>query len=577
MRRFRDIDGNVLLMLLLAAWWLLNVVQAAFTELANDEAYYWFYSWRLDWGYYDHPPMVALLVRLTSWVPGELGVRLAATMLQPICLYLFWTLIRPAAPSRRDALLYALACFSIPMLQLYGFLALPDAPLMFFTVVFFWAFKRFDEEDSMVSTLLMALAMALLVYSKYHGVLVILFSLASRLRVFRSWKLYLSGLLALLLFAPHLWWQQAHGFATFQYHLVGRAADAGFDIGHVAQYLFSLLLVFNPLWVWHYGQQLCRRPAGQAGEGGDIRRTLRFVCFGFVAFFFLSSLRDNTQPQWLLPIVFAPVAALFDAARASGRAYRYVRAAAVASAVVFLLLRLLVVVNPFHFKGELWDNRADNQAIARLAAGHPVLFTHNYTASAKYTFYTGQPAYTQALLYDRTSQWEYCDLDETFDQETVLVNVRENRLADTLTLPSGRRFEYVWMPHYRSLKKVRIEAGPLAVHAAASDTVWMTLRVTNPYPYDLCSTAETPLLITFIYRITQRRQPETNIPLADTLRAGATTEVRLPVPARRMPDSGSFRCGFSLRYHQFRSCLSSSPMQLSARRDSDSISVILQP
>lgn len=568
------LSPNLLLASLLAVWWLLNVLQAACTELANDEAYYWFFSWKLDWGYYDHPPMVALLVWLTSWIPGELGVRLGATILQPLYLYLFWTLIRPVTPTRRDALLYALISFSIPMLQLYGFLALPDAPLLFFTAVFLWAFKRFSEKDSMANTLLLALAMALLVYSKYHGVLVILFALASHLRNFRSWKLYLSGVLALLLFVPHLWWQYAHHFATFQYHLVGRATDAGFDIGHVTQYLLNLLLVFNPLWIWHYGKQLCRR---QSDEAYNIRRTLRFVCCGFIAFFLLSSLRDNTQPQWLLPIVFALTTALFDTARNNERACRYIRTTATACAVLFLLLRVLIMANPLHFKGEFWNNRADNQAIAQLAAGHPVLFTHNYTASAKYTFYTGQPACTQALLYDRTSQWEYCDIDETFGGETVLVNVRENLLTDTLTLPSGRPFEYVWMPHYRSLKKVRIEADPIAVRTADADTVWMSLRITNPYPYDLCSTAETPMLITFIYHITQRRQPETDIPMTDTLRAGATTEVRLPIPVKRLPDSGSFRCGFSLRYRQFRSCLSSDQMQLAAQRDADSIAIILQP
>ena len=127
----------------MAAWWVLNLLQAAFTGLADDEAYYWYFSQHLDWGYFDHPPMVALLVRLSSWLPGALGIRFLSTLLQPLYLLLFWYIIRPADATRRDALLYVLLCFSQPLLQLYGFLAVPDAPLMFFTLVFLWAYKRF--------------------------------------------------------------------------------------------------------------------------------------------------------------------------------------------------------------------------------------------------------------------------------------------------------------------------------------------------------------------------------------------------------------------------------------------------
>ena len=45
--------------LFLAALGILNLLQAGFTTLNNDEAYYWMYSKFLAWGYFDHPPMIA--------------------------------------------------------------------------------------------------------------------------------------------------------------------------------------------------------------------------------------------------------------------------------------------------------------------------------------------------------------------------------------------------------------------------------------------------------------------------------------------------------------------------------------
>ena len=59
-------------------WWLINLLQAAFTELAHDEAYYFMFSQQLDWGYFDHPPMTALLIWLGSFMGGEFGVRFSS-------------------------------------------------------------------------------------------------------------------------------------------------------------------------------------------------------------------------------------------------------------------------------------------------------------------------------------------------------------------------------------------------------------------------------------------------------------------------------------------------------------------
>src|SRR4051812_49642150 len=61
----------------------LRLVAAAYTPLTFDEAYYWMWSKHLAGGYYDHPPMVALVIRLGTMIAGdtELGVRLVSVLL----------------------------------------------------------------------------------------------------------------------------------------------------------------------------------------------------------------------------------------------------------------------------------------------------------------------------------------------------------------------------------------------------------------------------------------------------------------------------------------------------------------
>jgi hypothetical protein len=57
-----------LTVLALVAW---RLVAAALTPLTFDEAYYRMWSKHLASGYYDHPPMVALVNRLGTMISGD--------------------------------------------------------------------------------------------------------------------------------------------------------------------------------------------------------------------------------------------------------------------------------------------------------------------------------------------------------------------------------------------------------------------------------------------------------------------------------------------------------------------------
>jgi len=70
---------------------LVNLLQAYFTEITLDEAYYYQYARDLDWGYYDHPPMVALVIKISQlFFNGNLGVRFLTVLLFSGNLFLIW-------------------------------------------------------------------------------------------------------------------------------------------------------------------------------------------------------------------------------------------------------------------------------------------------------------------------------------------------------------------------------------------------------------------------------------------------------------------------------------------------------
>ena len=77
----------------LLLFFVINVLQGRFTALFEDEAYYWVWSKNLAFGYFDHPPMVALWVKLGELVfNGELGLRFMSALGFALMVWIIWDL-----------------------------------------------------------------------------------------------------------------------------------------------------------------------------------------------------------------------------------------------------------------------------------------------------------------------------------------------------------------------------------------------------------------------------------------------------------------------------------------------------
>ena len=90
----------------LGALTLLRLTVAAVAPLAPDEAYYWVWSRALAPGYPDHPPMVALWVRLGTFVAGDtpLGIRLLGPLSAALASLLLADAAECLLPGRRAGL-----------------------------------------------------------------------------------------------------------------------------------------------------------------------------------------------------------------------------------------------------------------------------------------------------------------------------------------------------------------------------------------------------------------------------------------------------------------------------------------
>ena len=544
-KSYASLGADRLVLLWLGVWWIANLVQAGFTELANDEAYYHMFAERLAWGYFDHPPVTALLVwageRLFG---GELGVRFFFTVLQPLYLWILWRLIRPADAGRRDAALFVVVSAATLMLQLYGFIAVPDGPLMFTTALFLLTFKWFSENRRR-AWLWMGIAMALMAYSKYHGALVVLFALAANPRQLLRPALYSSGAVALLLLVPHLVWQYEHDWASFAYHLSGR--NSVFRPGYVVEFLANMLVVFNPFFVPLY-VQAWRKVKPQTPVG----RALKLLPVAFIVFFMLSSLRGYVQPQWVIVSCFGLVCVLFAYARRHPRTRRYVMRAGGVTVGLIVLARLVMIFNPLGIRFEVFNNPESYAAIAAEADGRPVVFRYGYAVAAKYAFYTSGEAYCQPNIRYRTHQWQFRDDDSQFIGREVLVECPDGTVSDstrqvrTLTMANGRSFTWFVDPAFHPVRLVDIAFTGLPGRVAAGETLRLELRIRNPYPYAIrVGTDDTQLVM--LWKHGRFRVDE--FPTGETFTIPADSELTRGVTFTVLPQLAgeTFDVGFALR------------------------------
>lgn len=331
------------------------------TDLVDDEGYYTLWSLHLGPGYLDHPPAVAWAIAAGRSLLGEnsLGVRafaLLAPLLISLALYRTGSILFGTAVAALTVLWYNLT-LGVSL----SLLATPDAPSTLFWMLALWALAEFLRSRNPYWWLLVGLLAGLGVLGKYTnlflGLGIVLFVLSSseRRRWLGLWQLWAGGLVALLVLAPHLWWNLQNDWATL--HFQGRrvtgifASDPGRNyldlIAGQALFLgpITLLLALGGSVWW-----LLRR---QHPDGTALALPVLSGLPALLYFFYHAS-HSYVQANWLLPLwPMLTLIAAWTALRglpATGR-LRHAGPAALYAQTVFglvvvALLQWVVIVHP---------------------------------------------------------------------------------------------------------------------------------------------------------------------------------------------------------------------------------------
>src|SRR5438132_3907701 len=344
----------------------LRLIAAAFTPITFDEAYYWMWSKHLAGGYYDHPPMVAVVIRLGTLIAGdtEFGVRLVSILL---ALPMSWAIYQAAAilfGSRRVAASSAILLNITLMAAVGAMIVTPAAPLLVASSLLLFSLAKVLQTGRGVWWLAVGAAAGCALLSKYtalfFGPAILIWLVA--VPKLRHWLIspwpYLGGIVALAIFAPVILWNADHHWVSF-IKQIGRARIEDFRPAFIGELIPTQIAFATPL-------------AGILGAmglhalfwrnaGALAARALVNAMFWTITLYFVwHSLHARVEANWFAPIYPAFAIAAAVAAnlaqwgpRAQRTAYFCRRWAAPSGVAMFALL--IVQANT----GVLSDYRRD--------------------------------------------------------------------------------------------------------------------------------------------------------------------------------------------------------------------------
>jgi len=234
---------------------LFSTIYNAYLPLHGDEAYYWMWSHHLQAGYYDHPPMIALMIYLTNFISeSEWGVRLVNVFSFSIAaIYIFK--FTAELSDEKTALNAILIFLSVIIVNAGYIITTTDAPtILFWTISLYYSYRAIFY-GSWSEYIFAGVALGLLMLSKYTSILLIssilLFILLKRREILTNIKFYAALMIALVIISPMLWWNYQHGWISFLFQLHhGASSEHKINLGTFFTFIAAQFGVFSPVFAW---------------------------------------------------------------------------------------------------------------------------------------------------------------------------------------------------------------------------------------------------------------------------------------------------------------------------------------
>jgi 4-amino-4-deoxy-L-arabinose transferase-like glycosyltransferase len=322
---------------------------AASIPLFDDEAYYALWARDLALGYYDHPPMIAYMVRMGTHLFGEaaLGIRLFSVIGFVGSGYLVGDMARRMSGSAVGLPVLATTLYNLSLLVFaLGSFATPDAPSTFFWVAALWAaIHAINTPPDTRSATLWWVCTGLLIgfggLSKFtnaflaFGLLAFLIATLEGRAYLLTRLPYMAVVAATVPLLPYLFWNMQNDWLGLE-RQGARLIASGFSTRYFGEYAALLLLAPTPLVSWFAFRALRAPPKDSA--------LLVWSSVPLLFYFAYHATHAPVQANWIVPLqaLFAILAVFGLAQTRSPRLWTQ------ATLAIALLMSLGLVATAFN-------------------------------------------------------------------------------------------------------------------------------------------------------------------------------------------------------------------------------------
>ena len=191
-------------------------------DLFFDEAYYWYWSKHLAWGYYSKPPFIAFIIKIFTPIFGDniYGVKIASNLFYSLsAIYVY--LISKELFNEKIAFLSGIAFITIPGISYLSEIISTDAFLVFFWSFTLYYFIKALKSDKWFYWIMSGIGGGVGLLSKPTMIIFVLsvlfYLLVDSKQTFKNKKLYVAMILAVIIYLPNLIWNYHHNFIMFHH------------------------------------------------------------------------------------------------------------------------------------------------------------------------------------------------------------------------------------------------------------------------------------------------------------------------------------------------------------------------
>ena len=202
----------------------LSAIYNMFIPLHGDEAYYWLFSKHLQWGYYDHPALIAYYIHLFTYFSDAIFfVRLGNIVAYAVVLWVLYDVSKRYI-SPKAAPIALLVMLSIPLFHAATLIITPDTVLMLtYSLTLYTVLLAFRHEQTTHYFLLAGLFLGLAMMAKYTALLlavsIVFYALLFQRSLLLNYRFYLAVLTAGITVIPLIWWNYTHDWISFMFQL----------------------------------------------------------------------------------------------------------------------------------------------------------------------------------------------------------------------------------------------------------------------------------------------------------------------------------------------------------------------